>query len=95
MNQSYEDSSVIQEFTIKKSHFLCLEGNYFFLLCLCTFQDPEDISYDVKYALRLCAEFGHKRACVHIYSLMGLYEEAVDMALQVRHMFLSTFIPYS
>ncbi|GFR83888.1 vacuolar protein sorting-associated protein 18 homolog [Elysia marginata] len=46
-------------------------------------EDPEDISYDVKYALRLCAEFGHKRACVHIYSLMGLFEEAVDMALQV------------
>ncbi|GFN86697.1 vacuolar protein sorting-associated protein 18 homolog [Plakobranchus ocellatus] len=46
-------------------------------------EDPEEISYDVKYALRLCAEFGHKKACVHIYSLMGLFEEAVDMALQV------------
>ena len=46
-------------------------------------QDPEDISYDVKYALRLCAECDLKRACVHIYSLMRLYEEAVDMALLV------------
>ena len=44
----------------------------------------EEISYDVKYALRLCAECDHKQACVHIYSLMGLFEEAVDMALQVR-----------
>ncbi|XP_059179714.1 vacuolar protein sorting-associated protein 18 homolog [Physella acuta] len=46
-------------------------------------EDPESIRYDVKYALRLCAEFDHKKACVHIYSLMGLYEEAVDMALSV------------
>lgn len=49
-------------------------------MCL---QEVHEICYDVKYALRLCAEYGHKRACVHIYSLMGLYEEAVDMALQV------------
>ena len=25
-----------------------------------------------------------KPACVHIYSTMGLFEEAVDLALQVR-----------
>lgn len=43
----------------------------------------DDICYDVKYALRLCAECNHKKACVHVYSLMGLYEEAVDMALSV------------
>ncbi|XP_041365438.1 vacuolar protein sorting-associated protein 18 homolog isoform X2 [Gigantopelta aegis] len=46
-------------------------------------EDYDSVSYDLKYALRLCAEFGHKRACVHVYSLMGLYEEAVDMALSV------------
>lgn len=45
--------------------------------------DPESICYDLKYALRLCAEHDHKKACVHIYSLMGLYEEAVDLALAV------------
>lgn len=45
--------------------------------------DEDTICYDLKYALRLCAEHGHKKACVHIYSLMGLYEEAVDLALQV------------
>lgn len=43
----------------------------------------DGICYDVKYALRLCSECKHKRACVHVYSLMGLYEEAVDMALEV------------
>lgn len=41
------------------------------------------INYDLKYALRLCSEHKHKAACVHIYSIMGLYEEAVDLALQV------------
>ncbi|XP_023930234.1 vacuolar protein sorting-associated protein 18 homolog [Lingula anatina] len=46
-------------------------------------EDQEEVSYDVKYALRLCAEHDQKRACVHIYSTMGLYEEAVDLALQV------------
>lgn len=38
--------------------------------------------YDLKYALRLCAEHDLKRACVHIYTTMGLYDEAVDLALQ-------------
>lgn len=46
-------------------------------------EDPDTVCYDLKYALRLCAEHGHKRACVHIYTTMGLYEEAVDLALKV------------
>lgn len=45
--------------------------------------DPDEISYDLKYALRLCMEHDRKRACVHIYSLMKLFEEAVDLALDV------------
>jgi len=46
-------------------------------------QSGEELCYDLKYALRLCSEHGHKRECVHIYSLMKLYEEAVDLALSV------------
>ncbi|CAB1342575.1 unnamed protein product [Coregonus sp. 'balchen'] len=42
-----------------------------------------DIHYDLKYALRLCAEHGYLQACVLVYKIMGLYEEAVDLALQV------------
>uniref|UniRef100_H3A4C1 Vacuolar protein sorting-associated protein 18 homolog n=2 Tax=Latimeria chalumnae TaxID=7897 RepID=H3A4C1_LATCH len=45
--------------------------------------NPSMIYYDLKYALRLCAERGHHRACVHVYKIMELYEEAVDLALQV------------
>jgi len=40
------------------------------------------VCYDLKYALRLCAEHSLQRACVHIYTTMGLYDEAVDLALQ-------------
>ncbi|XP_055729356.1 vacuolar protein sorting-associated protein 18 homolog isoform X1 [Salvelinus fontinalis] len=42
-----------------------------------------DIHYDLKYALRLCAEHGYLQACVLVYKILELYEEAVDLALQV------------
>ncbi|XP_071848442.1 vacuolar protein sorting-associated protein 18 homolog [Apostichopus japonicus] len=46
-------------------------------------EDATRVHYDLKYALRLCSEHQLKRACVHIYTTMELYEEAVDLALQV------------
>eukprot|EP00268_Persea_americana_P048110 TRINITY_DN5052_c0_g1_i1.p1 TRINITY_DN5052_c0_g1~~TRINITY_DN5052_c0_g1_i1.p1 ORF type:complete len:993 (-),score=212.87 TRINITY_DN5052_c0_g1_i1:220-3198(-) len=39
--------------------------------------------YDPKYALRLCLKEKRMRACVHIYSMMYMHEEAVALALQV------------
>jgi hypothetical protein len=36
---------------------------------------------DLKYALRLCHERGMKQACVYIYAAMGLFTEAVELAL--------------
>lgn len=42
-----------------------------------------EIHYDLKYALRLCSEHGYRQACVLVYRIMELYEEAVDLALQV------------
>uniref|UniRef100_H2ZFS1 Vacuolar protein sorting-associated protein 18 homolog n=1 Tax=Ciona savignyi TaxID=51511 RepID=H2ZFS1_CIOSA len=53
--------------------------------------DASEICYDVKYALRLCLGNEKKNvkdkslheACVHIYTVMQLYEEAVNMALKV------------
>lgn len=42
-----------------------------------------DIFYDPKYALRLSLKEGRMRACVYIYSMMGMHEEAVALALQV------------
>ena len=55
-------------------------------------EDKEEVCYDIKYALRLCLMNEDKveaskeiliRACVFIYTIMGLYEEAVGMALKV------------
>lgn len=40
--------------------------------------------YDPKYALRLCLKEKRMRACVHIYSMMSMHEEAVALALQVE-----------
>lgn len=45
--------------------------------------DQVTVPYDLKYALRVCSELGLTEACVHIYSTMELYEEAVDLALKV------------
>eukprot|EP00976_Prorocentrum_cordatum_P090302 1188063-Prorocentrum_minimum.AAC.3 len=41
-------------------------------------------AYDLKYALRLCLQTRRHRVCVHLYSTLGMYEEAVSLALQVR-----------
>ncbi|CAG8443951.1 10866_t:CDS:10 [Ambispora leptoticha] len=38
--------------------------------------------YNLDYALRLCTQNGRMQSCVHIYSNMELYEEAVDLALK-------------
>ncbi|EQC35886.1 hypothetical protein SDRG_06635 [Saprolegnia diclina VS20] len=39
--------------------------------------------FDPAFALRLCAQHEKNRACIYIYSAMGLYQEAVEKALQV------------
>ena len=38
--------------------------------------------FDTQYALRVCYEHNQPEACVAIYALMGLYEEAGTLALQ-------------
>lgn len=45
--------------------------------------DAPDFFYDPKYALRLCLKERRMRACIHIYSMMSMHEEAVALALQV------------
>ena len=40
--------------------------------------------FDLDYALRTCAAKGQKEACVRIYAKMGLYESAVDLAIQEK-----------
>lgn len=45
-------------------------------------QNEPIVPYDCNYALRLCSELHLDKARVHIYTTMGLYEEAVDLALE-------------
>ncbi|KAI3440706.1 Pep3_Vps18 domain-containing protein [Psidium guajava] len=46
-------------------------------------ENGPEFFYDPKYALRLCLKAKRMRACVHIYSMMSMHEEAVALALQV------------
>lgn len=46
-------------------------------------ENGPEFFYDPKYALRLCLKEKKMRACVHIYSMMCMHEEAVALALQV------------
>ena len=53
--------------------------------------DVSRVCYDVKYALRLCLgdesdkmKSPLRQACVIIYTVLKLYEEAVSMALKVK-----------
>lgn len=38
--------------------------------------------YDADFALRLCIQNNRVQSCVHIYSAMGQYQQAVELALQ-------------
>eukprot|EP01130_Rhizamoeba_saxonica_P012344 TRINITY_DN5188_c1_g1_i2.p1 TRINITY_DN5188_c1_g1~~TRINITY_DN5188_c1_g1_i2.p1 ORF type:complete len:926 (+),score=184.08 TRINITY_DN5188_c1_g1_i2:22-2778(+) len=55
------------------------EGDEFPLI---NFLKQKNIQIDLEYALRLCTEYQKIKSSVLIYSKMGLYEEAVDLALQ-------------
>eukprot|EP01107_Rhizomastix_libera_P017389 TRINITY_DN8148_c0_g1_i1.p1 TRINITY_DN8148_c0_g1~~TRINITY_DN8148_c0_g1_i1.p1 ORF type:complete len:1023 (-),score=218.11 TRINITY_DN8148_c0_g1_i1:3059-6127(-) len=59
------------------------ESLFFFI------NSPES-NCDLKYALRLCTKLGKKLACIHIYTKMGLHEEAVDLALKMNRLDLAT-----
>lgn len=45
--------------------------------------------YDLDYALRLCKQHGKLQACVHIYAQMGMWEESVDLALEMGELDLA------
>jgi hypothetical protein len=45
-------------------------------------EDTKKPFFDLDYALRVCKANGRVRACVEIYSKMGLYETSVELALK-------------
>ncbi|KAG0232703.1 hypothetical protein BGW42_007957 [Actinomortierella wolfii] len=44
--------------------------------------EGQDMHYNLDYALRICAQNNRIQSCVNIYSSMGLYGEAVELALK-------------
>ncbi|KAJ2513238.1 tethering complex subunit [Coemansia sp. RSA 2049] len=42
----------------------------------------KDMLYDPDYALRMCKRYTRIQSCVHLYSLLRLYEDAVELALK-------------
>jgi len=43
---------------------------------------PTPPFYDADFALRLCIQHNRVQSCVHIYSAMGQFQQAVELALQ-------------
>ncbi|KAI9829636.1 MAG: hypothetical protein M1826_005526 [Phylliscum demangeonii] len=48
--------------------------------------------YDVDFALRLCLQHNRVQSCVHLYSSMGQYLQAVELALQHDEIELASII---
>lgn len=51
-----------------------------------------DPQYDADFALRLCIQHDHVQSCVHIYSSMGLYLQAVELALKHGNVELASIV---
>ncbi|KAF8448426.1 putative vacuolar protein sorting-associated protein [Terfezia claveryi] len=51
-----------------------------------------DSQYDADFALRLCIQYGHVQSCVHIYSSMGQYYQAVELALKHKNVELASIV---
>lgn len=45
--------------------------------------------YDLDYALRLCKRHNRLQACVHIYAQMEMWEESVELALEMGELELA------
>jgi hypothetical protein len=52
----------------------------------------EEPSYDADFALRLCIQHSRVQSCVHIYSNMGQYLQAVELALAHSEIDLASII---
>ena len=55
-------------------------------------QRPSPPLYDADFALRLCIQHNRVQSCVHIYSTMGQYQQAVELALQHNDIELAAIV---
>ncbi|KAM3584072.1 tethering complex subunit [Umbelopsis sp. WA50703] len=51
--------------------------------------EGREMHYNLDYALRLCSQNNRMQSCVHIYSQMGLFEEAVNLSLKYHDLELA------
>ncbi|KAI7903291.1 Pep3/Vps18/deep orange family-domain-containing protein [Cokeromyces recurvatus] len=51
--------------------------------------EGREMHYKLDYALRICSQNGRTQSCVHLYSQMGLFEEAVNLALEHHNLNLA------
>ncbi len=52
----------------------------------------EERNYDADFALRLCIQHVRVQCCVHIYSVMGQYLQAVELALKHGEIDLASMV---
>ncbi|KAL1919217.1 uncharacterized protein VTP21DRAFT_1909 [Calcarisporiella thermophila] len=52
-------------------------------------QEGREGKYELDYALRVCSQHGRIQSCIRIYGQMGLYEEAVELALKCHDLELA------
>ncbi|KAI5295529.1 hypothetical protein KEM52_001077 [Ascosphaera acerosa] len=62
------------------------------LLKYLTSQPSSPPPYDADFALRLCIQHNRVQSCVHIYSAMGQYAQAVELALKNDDMDLAALV---
>lgn len=53
---------------------------------------PRPPPYDADFALRLCIQHNRVHSCVHIYSSMGQYLQAVELALEYKDIDLAAVV---
>ncbi|KAI8834856.1 Pep3/Vps18/deep orange family-domain-containing protein [Chytridium lagenaria] len=78
-----DEEEKLLNFYILRYHIICR----FFLSNFWNQQD--NVHFDLQYALRLCSRENLTQACITIYSLMGLYEQAVSLALKHKDLELA------
>ncbi|XP_022705297.1 vacuolar protein sorting-associated protein 18 homolog [Varroa jacobsoni] len=81
VDKGYEEDEAIHNYLIalyarlgdkeKLQHYLTSQGDKL-----------SDVRYDAKFALRMFSELKLHKASLHVYEVMGLYSEALDLALQ-------------
>ncbi|OGM44423.1 vacuolar protein sorting protein DigA [Aspergillus bombycis] len=78
--------------TLISIHALSISSSEAGLLTYLQSQASSPPPYDADFALRLCIQHQRFQSCIHIYSAMGQYLQAVELALQHEDIELAAII---